>query len=158
MISSRGRSFVSAGVNAHFSTCSLQRLTKSSSDSRGSWRYTINFSRAVRKFSAGSSPKPVQDCCWCLLGFRHGPGIEAPESFFPHLEKNVCSLFSFWNLLHCEMQLQCVGEKFKAFCVVVCGPVHLRCLSHVERLSVWLLPLQQELWLFLCSLSLTNLV
>ena len=45
----------SAGVNAHFSTCSLQRLTKSWSDSRGSWRYAINFSRAIGKFSAGSS-------------------------------------------------------------------------------------------------------
>ena len=61
----------------------------------------------------------------------------------------VYSLFSFWSLLHCEMQLQSVGEKFKAFCVVVCGPVHLRCMIHVERLSVGLLTLKQELWLFL---------
>ena len=153
MISSSKCLFDSAGVMAHFNTYSLHQLTKSCSNSWGLWRYAISLSRAILKFfSLKLLFEPVQDCHWHLLLFRQGPWNEVPETFFPHLEKNVGSLLSLWDLLCCKVQLQSLREELKTLGMVGCRPVYHGSVVHFARISVRLLPRGQDFSSLLCSL------
>ena len=96
--------------------------------------------------------EPAEDCRWCLLLFRQGPWIEVPESFFPHLEKNVGSLLSLWDLLRCKVQLQSLREELKTLGMAVCGPVYPGSVVHFAWISVRLLPRWQDFGSLLCSL------
>ena len=112
--------------------------------------------RAIRKFSTGSS---------CSLNLsRIAAGVCLASGMAQELKRQspisptwrrMCAVCSASGIFFAVKYSCSLWEKsFKTFCVVVCRPVHLRCMIHVERLSVGLLTLKQELWLFFCALCL----
>ena len=153
MISSSKCLFDSAGVMVHFNTCSLHQLTKSCSNSWGPWRYAISFSRAILKFSTGSScslnlSKIVTGIC-CSSDRAHEMKCLSPSSPTWRRMWAVCSASGIFFAVKYSCSLWEKSWKLLAWLAV---DQYHGSVVHFARISIRLLPRGQDFGSLLCSL------